>query len=337
MAQADAWVERLILAALHQQRFAEALEWAAHARAFLGRGARDALVEGRLEAGVGVALLGLGDRDGALAAERRALALDESELGPNHITLTRSLTAQGNILRTLGRYDEALAAHRRSMKIREALLDDTHPGLAISYNGLGRVLLAMGKVDEAIEEHEKAKRLLFGGDLSASPLESAKTLAMLGEALRAKGDHARALAEWSDALERVSPLLTPSHPMRATLQRDVARAAIATGDPTRAATAFGAAVEGAWPVAEKTALTLEWAQTLLRTRAWKPAIDALGALEGAEAHWVRAQAWRELKDPAKSTREAQAAIQAFTAQADEARAAEVQSWLKPAKVTRRKR
>jgi tetratricopeptide (TPR) repeat protein len=71
---------------------------------------------------------------------RRALAIRERILGPNHLDVAASLWALATLLRTRGDAVEAEQLLRRALTAREAAVGSQDPGVAILLNTLGVVL-----------------------------------------------------------------------------------------------------------------------------------------------------------------------------------------------------
>ena len=80
---------------------------------------------------------------------RRALAIREAALGPDHPDTATSLNNLAVLLRAQGRYAEAEPLLRRALAIREAALGPDHPDTAISLNNLAVLLQAQGRYAEA--------------------------------------------------------------------------------------------------------------------------------------------------------------------------------------------
>lgn len=80
---------------------------------------------------------------------RRALAIDETDLGPAHPEVAHDLDNLASLLRQMGRYGEAEPLLRRALSIDEASLGKDHPTVAIRLNNLATLLSATNRLDEA--------------------------------------------------------------------------------------------------------------------------------------------------------------------------------------------
>lgn len=110
-----------------------------------------------------LALKGMGDKDGALAASRQALAL-APDLPEAHNNL-------GNLLLSMERLDDSIAAYREALRIRPDYLD--------ALENLGRALRMGGRHQEAVP--------VFQAAVAARP-RSVAIQFELANALRAVGD-----------------------------------------------------------------------------------------------------------------------------------------------------
>ena len=77
---------------------------------------------------------------GSRAAYRRALAINEAALGPNHPEVATNLNNLAGLLREERDYAGAEPLYRRSLAIREAALGPNHPDVANSLNNLAGLL-----------------------------------------------------------------------------------------------------------------------------------------------------------------------------------------------------
>ena len=77
---------------------------------------------------------------------RRALAIRERTLGPEHPDFATALNHLGLLYQVTGRYAEAEPLHKRAIAIRERALGPEHPDLAISLDILGRLYQDTGRL-----------------------------------------------------------------------------------------------------------------------------------------------------------------------------------------------
>jgi WD40 repeat protein/tetratricopeptide (TPR) repeat protein len=80
---------------------------------------------------------------------RRALAIDESSLGPDHPDVARDLNNLIELLRATNRLAEAEPLARRALAIAEANFGPAHPTVAGSLNNLAQLLQATNRLAEA--------------------------------------------------------------------------------------------------------------------------------------------------------------------------------------------
>jgi CHAT domain-containing protein/Tfp pilus assembly protein PilF len=89
-----------------------------------------------------------GDFSQAEALHRRALAVHEKELGPEHPTTLATLTNLGNVMMLQGKFKEAEQVFRRVLTAREKVLGPDHPDTAVSLNSVANSLFEQFKQDE---------------------------------------------------------------------------------------------------------------------------------------------------------------------------------------------
>ena len=135
--------------------------------------------------GRALALRALGDREGALAAQARGLALDPSSPWAH--------LSSAVLLRELGRFDEALAAAREAQRLD----DDDRDGLIEE----ARILRFMGRLAEAASVARRAVAL----DPTYAPAHAG-----MGHTLLSQNEDVAALAAFETAL-RLAPHLADGH------------------------------------------------------------------------------------------------------------------------------
>jgi tetratricopeptide (TPR) repeat protein len=135
----------------------------------------------------------------ALAAGRRALAINEAALGPDHPDLGYALTNIGNSLLRLGRAGESRPFYERSVDLRRRDPDVDPRQLAFSLTGLGRASIALGD-PSAVATLRRAVALRSKGDVDQPLLaESRYHLARALWAFGGSRQEARMLAEQAAA------------------------------------------------------------------------------------------------------------------------------------------
>ncbi len=135
--------------------------------------------------GRALALRALGDREGALEAQRRGLALDPRSAWAHLVS--------ANLLRELGRFEEALAAAREAQRLddddRDGLIEEAH------------ILRFMGRLAEAAAVARRAVAL----DPTYAPAHAG-----MGHTLLRQNEDVAALAAFETAL-RLAPHLADGH------------------------------------------------------------------------------------------------------------------------------
>jgi tetratricopeptide (TPR) repeat protein len=91
-----------------------------------------------------------------VVAARRALAIGEASLGPEHPNIAATLDNIGNMLAADGHHDEAMIQHRRALAIREKALGPTDPSISLSLMNIANAFEAKGELDAALEYNRRA-------------------------------------------------------------------------------------------------------------------------------------------------------------------------------------
>ena len=87
---------------------------------------------------------GQGEYRQAESLYKRALALAESNFGPDHIEISVVLNNLAALYKYIGEFDEAERLYRRALAITEAGLGPDHPNIATIYHNLGGLECARG-------------------------------------------------------------------------------------------------------------------------------------------------------------------------------------------------
>jgi tetratricopeptide (TPR) repeat protein len=145
---------------------------------------------------------------------RRALALREKVLGPDHPDVATSLNNLAGLYDTQGRYKEAEPLYRRALALWEKVLGPEHPDVATALNNLGLLYYAQGRYPEAEPLYRRALALREKV-LGPEHPDTARNLFHLAWLLRDKGDHPesarfyhRLVDTWSEIQEQ-GGLITP--------------------------------------------------------------------------------------------------------------------------------
>jgi tetratricopeptide (TPR) repeat protein len=86
----------------------------------------------------------------AEALYKRALAISEKALGPDHPEVAESLNNLAELYGAQGRYADAEPLYKRALAIREKALGPDHPEVAESLNDLAELYRAQGRYADAM-------------------------------------------------------------------------------------------------------------------------------------------------------------------------------------------
>ena len=123
---------------------------------------------------------------GDLVAARRALAIREKQLGPDHPDTAISLGNLANLLEAQGDLAAARPLHERALAIREKRLGPDHPDTAASLSNLARLLRAQGDLAAARTLYERALAI-YEKQLGPDHPDTATSLNNLTRLLEAQG------------------------------------------------------------------------------------------------------------------------------------------------------
>jgi tetratricopeptide (TPR) repeat protein len=101
----------------------------------------------------------------AVPLAKRALAIREKALGPEHPTVALSLNILGHFYFAQGRYKEAEPLHRKALAILEKKVGPNHADIVATLNSLASLNEKAGKRKEAaafLERAEAMKKRLRG-------------------------------------------------------------------------------------------------------------------------------------------------------------------------------
>jgi tetratricopeptide (TPR) repeat protein len=90
-----------------------------------------------------------GSYDRAVVVAKRALQVAEQEMGPNHLSVAKSLNNLAELYRTQGQYAQAEPLYKRSLAIKETSLGPDHPDVAKSLNNLAFLYYTQGQYAQA--------------------------------------------------------------------------------------------------------------------------------------------------------------------------------------------
>ena len=194
---------------------------------------RDPRAESRLLNSLGKLHLILGDYRLAESAFRRALASDESVLGPGHPGTATGLNDLAAVLQAQGELAEAEPLFRRALEIYQQVLGPVHPHTATSLNNLANLLRDQGKPAEAEPLYRRALEIRERA-LGPGHPDTATSLNNLANLLRDQGKLAEAEPLLRRALEIDEKAYGPEHPEVATDLNSLANLFRDQGKPAEA-------------------------------------------------------------------------------------------------------
>ena len=152
-----------------------------------------------------------GDYIRALPLYKRALAILEKTLGPEHPSVATALNNLAELYRAQGDYARALSLFERALAIREKALGPEHPNVATTLNNLAGLYEAQGDYARALPLYERALAIDEKA-LGPEHPNVATTLNNLAGLYRDQGDDAKALPLYERALAIFEKALGPEHP-----------------------------------------------------------------------------------------------------------------------------
>ncbi|MFP3041410.1 tetratricopeptide repeat protein [Treponema primitia] len=153
----------------------------------------------------------LADYGLALEFSKKALAIKEEVLGPDHPDTAASYTNIGLAYSNMGNYETALKFQQKALAIQEKVLGLEHPDTTGSYNNIGGVYWNMGNYEKALE--------FFQRDLTISAKvfglehpDTAQSYNNIGTIYGDMGNYEKALEFFQKALAIRERFLGPDHP-----------------------------------------------------------------------------------------------------------------------------
>ena len=184
--------------------------------------------KGALLDSLGRSYYGLGLHAKAGEAYRKALAIREVALGPDH---PDTLTTRNNLAttyRSAGRTAEAIAMHQATLKLRLSKLGPDHPDTLQSSNNLAAAYWSAGRNAEAIVLHEATFKL-FESKLGPDHPMTLSSRSNLAAAYSSAGRNAEAIAMGEATLKLRQSKLGPDNPDTLTSRNVLAFAYLAAG------------------------------------------------------------------------------------------------------------
>jgi tetratricopeptide (TPR) repeat protein len=191
--RAEAATSLVFVVGYQRGQFDEAQRWARIAHAVLERLGGHQLLQAWLSNDLGCVYDLHGDKEEALKAIERGLALKQEALGSEHPDVGASEGNVGLSLQGLNRNAEALAHLDRSIRLLEKGLGAGHPDLATQLSNRGEILTALGRYGEARESFDRA-RGIWERELGADNLNLGFALTGIGVSYLAEGAPTNAIA-----------------------------------------------------------------------------------------------------------------------------------------------
>jgi len=138
-----------------------------------------------------IRLFGLGKYAEAIPFGQKALAIWESELGPDDKETAVGLSNLGELYRAMANYAAAKPLHERALKIREQVLGPNHADVALSATWVAMVNESLGDYSLAEKRYQQAltiREKVFGSDHP----EVASALNNIASLLKAQSKYAEA-------------------------------------------------------------------------------------------------------------------------------------------------
>ena len=142
---------------------------------------------------------------------KRALAICEKALGPDHPDVGSSLNNLAALYRDQGRYAEAEPLFKRSLAIREKALGPDHPDVATSLNNLAALYELQGRYADA-EPLYKRSLGIYEKALGPDHPNTAMVAGHLGSFFKSEGRIDEAEPLLTRALDGVQKALGAEHP-----------------------------------------------------------------------------------------------------------------------------
>ncbi|HWN68939.1 MAG TPA: tetratricopeptide repeat protein, partial [Haliangium sp.] len=155
----QAATQLVYLLGYHLSRLDDAGAWGRHVQAELPWVASEAEQANSINT-LGVLAFLQGKHEEAIALCRRALAIWERVLGPEHPRSGDALDNLGVMLHAQGNWEEAIELHRRSLAIREQALGAEHPHAIYPLVNLAGALYRQARYEEAATHYRRALAIM---------------------------------------------------------------------------------------------------------------------------------------------------------------------------------
>jgi CHAT domain-containing protein/Tfp pilus assembly protein PilF len=175
----------------------------------------------------------MSDRANAEELHKRALAIREKVLGPEHPHTATSLKNLADTHVVMGAFSKARELYERALAIREKVYGQQHFITSQSLYDLAYVCIELGDYDKARELEARAVAIQ-GAGLDGARLIISGSFRSRAFDYERKGDYAKAREFHEYTLAIYEKALGPQHPSTATSLNDLARTYSNMGDNTKA-------------------------------------------------------------------------------------------------------
>ncbi|MCX4242572.1 tetratricopeptide repeat-containing serine/threonine-protein kinase [Paraliomyxa miuraensis] len=170
----------------------------------------------------------MGEHQEAIALYERAVGLYEQALGPEHITVSKTIGDMAIVFQDLGDHERAKTLNERILAMQERALGPDHPDVGIVLHNLARDHRALGAATEAKALYERALAI-WEASLGPEHPHVAQVLNNLGNVLVDLGDYEQSLALHQRALAIRERVFGPDHPQVAQSLENVANTRLELG------------------------------------------------------------------------------------------------------------
>lgn len=171
-----------------------------------------------------------GDNDASLADLHEARGLAESLMGTEHPQYAQVEVNLANTYRSVGRDDEAVDLYRHALSVFEGKHGPKAPMVAFTLLNLGGTLLELDRPKEAADAFLGSEAILARKHPASQKVQHG-----LGTAWQQLGEHAKAHAAYSEAIEITQRIHGPSDPTIAAALISQGECSLALGEPRAAA------------------------------------------------------------------------------------------------------
>ena len=169
----------------------------------------------------------------ALEYYRKALAIDEKKLGPDHPDVATMLNNIAVVFEIQGEYDLALQSYRKVLAMFQQALGPEHPVVAVALNNMGLIFLRKAEYNKALNHLLKALAIDEKA-LGPDHPDLAYDLNSLGLVYWKSAQFEKALAYYGKALAIWEKAFGPDHPLVAEALSGIGNALVDQKRPEQA-------------------------------------------------------------------------------------------------------